>query len=75
MKVYRLCPILPFGIAVYVHLFWSTFLETAVYIIGTKCVFGCSRVFTHQKNLPGSVAGHSKDRHGYKNHTSNGFYI
>ena len=35
-------------------------------------VFG-DRVFTPQKNLPGSVAGHSKDRHGFKNHTSNGF--
>ena len=35
-------------------------------------VFG-DRVFTHQKNLPGSVAGHSKDRHGFKNPTSNGF--
>ena len=35
-------------------------------------VFG-DRVFTHQKNLPGSVAGHSKDRHSFKNHTSNGF--
>ena len=44
MKVYRLCPILPFGIAVYVHLFWSTFLEPAVYIIGTKCLFGCSEI-------------------------------
>ena len=38
-------------------------------------VFGDS-VFTHQKGLPGSrlhVSGHSKDRHGFKNHTSNGF--
>ena len=70
-----MCPILPFGIVGYVHLFWSTFLETAVYIIGTTVcvrVFGDS-VFTHQKNLPGSVAGHFKDRHGFKNHTSNGF--
>ena len=30
-------------------------------------------VFTHQKTLPGRVAGHSKDRHAFKNHTSNGF--
>ena len=43
-------------------------------ITGTTYVFGCSeRVFNHQLSLPGSVAGHSKDRHGFENHTSNGF--
>ena len=33
-----------FGINAYVNLFWSTFLETALYIIGTTYVFGCSEI-------------------------------
>jgi len=44
MKMYRMCPILPFGIVPYAHFFWSTSFETAVYIIWTTYVFGCSEI-------------------------------
>ena len=42
-----------FSIVAYVNLFWSTFRETALYIIGTTYVFGCSVIVS---SLAGKVS-------------------